>query len=669
MTAPRIILELAMPVRLWQRFDYLAGDDSAAQQWQPGIRVLAPFGKRSLVGLLLAVKSDSDIPSGKLKPILEKWDDTPLLSSSLLDLCRWVSDYYQHPLGEVISQAMPKALRKKSEFPVLSDQTWSLLLDEKSPPFELNEEQQRAVSTITQANGYKTFLLDGITGSGKTEVYFQSIEPLLHAGKQILVLVPEIALTPQMVARFEQRFHVPIVLLHSDMTDKKRLQGWLQARNGSAAIIIGTRSAVFTPLLNPGLIILDEEHDLSFKQQTNLRYSARDVAIVRGRLENIPVVLGSATPSLESLYNVKLGKYTHLSLSKRAGEAKPPSVRMINLCGHRLKAGLSAELLAKMREHLDQQGQVLLFLNRRGFANVFMCHQCGWMAKCRRCDVYLTLHLSSHSLHCHHCGVIRKTPSRCENCRHPDLIAVGQGTERIEQAVAEGFPQYQVVRIDSDTTKRRGSIDTLLSAVHEQKAQILIGTQMLAKGHHFPHLTLVAIVDADAGLFSVDFRALERMAQLLVQVGGRAGRTHRSGEVIIQTHHPDHPHLQILLNKGYHRLAEALLVERRNTQLPPFAGLAMVRAEAKDREVAHQFLNNAKIALENLSAIGKIALWGPVPAPLERCAGRYRGQLLLQADKRDLLQEVLRQWVPSIIRIPLANKVRWSVDVDPLEMS
>lgn len=664
------ILELAVPTRLWQRFDYLPPPEvERVDVLRPGVRVQAPFGKRSLTAVLLAVKSHTDVADNKLKTATAILDNEPVLTPAILSLCEWASDYYHYPLGETITQSLPKALRQGRDCPVVSGEAWiSSTVYNQPSELILNTHQQQAIQAITAAKGFQTFLLDGITGSGKTEVYFQSIAALLQAGKQVLVLVPEIALTPQTVARFEQRFNVPIVLLHSDISDKKRLMSWLQARHGLAAIVIGTRSAIFTPLLNPGMIILDEEHDLSFKQQNNLRYSARDLAIVRGQLENIPVVLGSATPALESLFNAKNGKYQHLSLPQRAGDAKSPKVSLINLRDKRLHGGLSAPLLEKMREHLARDGQVLLFLNRRGYASVLMCHHCGWMAKCARCDARLTLHVQPESLHCHHCGAVKRPPKKCEHCRAPELITVGQGTEKIEQVIAEYFPENQCVRIDRDSTKQRGSIEKLLAEVHQQKAQILIGTQMLAKGHHFPHLTLVAIVDADSGLFSVDFRALERMAQLLIQVGGRAGRTERAGEVIIQTHHPDHPHLQLLLKSGYPRFAQAILTERQQTLLPPFAHLALLRAEAGQRETTHEFLAAAKTSLENLVTVGKMSLLGPIPAPMERCAGRFRGQLLLQAAKRAELQEALRVWVPTLSRCLGASKVRWSLDVDPQEL-
>lgn len=404
------ILELAVPTRLWQRFDYLPPPEAEqVGALHPGIRVQAPFGKRSLTTVLLAVKSHTDVARDKLKTAIALLDEKPVLTPAILKLCEWASDYYHYPLGETITQSLPKALRQGRACPVVDGDAWeNAAVYNQQSELILNKYQQQAVAAITEAPGFQTFLLDGITGSGKTEVYFQSIAALLQSGKQVLVLVPEIALTPQTVARFQQRFNVPIVLLHSDISDKKRLMSWLKARYGLAAIIIGTRSAIFTPLLNPGMIILDEEHDLSFKQQNNLRYSARDLAIVRGQIENIPVILGSATPALESLYNAKNGKYRHLSLPHRAGEAKAPSVSLINLRDKRLHGGLSAPLLEKMREHLARGGQVLLFLNRRGYASVLMCHHCGWMAKCARCDARLTLHFQPENLHCHHCGAVKR---------------------------------------------------------------------------------------------------------------------------------------------------------------------------------------------------------------------------------------------------------------------
>jgi primosomal protein N' (replication factor Y) len=664
-----VILELAIPVRLWRCFDYLAGADVDVETLQPGMRMQAPFGKRSLTGVLMKIKTFSEMEAEKLKPVQAILDEKALLTPSLLKLCEWVSDYYHHPIGEVVAQTLPKYLRAGKTCPVdlaMEKNTFSANI--KNQPLSLNDYQSNAVKTITAAKGFQTFLLNGVTGSGKTEVYFQSIDHLLQSGKQILFLVPEISLTLQTVKRFEERFSAPVALLHSEISDKKKLLRWLQARAGLAQIIIGTRSAIFTPLANPGMIILDEEHDLSFKQQSKLRYSARDLAIVRGQYENIPVILGSATPSLESLYNSGKGKYHYLNLPKRAGDSKPPRVSLINLRDKRLNAGLSLPLLENMREHLSRGGQILLFLNRRGYASVLMCHHCGWMAKCTRCDSHMTLHFQPALLHCHHCGASKRPPAQCTHCHFPDLITAGQGTERIEQVIAEIFPEYACVRIDRDSTQKRGSMEKLLAKAHQQEAQILIGTQMLAKGHHFPHLTLVVIVDADSGLLSVDFRGMERMAQLLVQVAGRAGRGERSGEVIIQTHYPDHPQLNLLLNSGYLNFAQATLQERQQASLPPCAYLALLRAEAHRRETTFGFLQEAKDSLESLPGSAKLCLLGPAPAPMERCAGRFRGHLLLQAKSRNDLQEALKLWTPGLANGKMAKKVRWSLDIDPQEL-
>ncbi len=664
-----MILELAVPVRLWRRFDYLPPPQVNSANVQPGMRVLAPFGKRLLTAVVMTVKDSTDIEQEKLKTVQVILDQQALLSPNLLKLCEWASDYYQYPIGEVVAQTLPKYLRAGKECPVFQMEKVCVNPTHlKLELLSLSQHQHQAVQAISQAKQFQTFLLNGVTGSGKTEVYFRSIENLLQCGKQILFLVPEISLTSQTVKRFQERFSAPVVLLHSEISDKKRLARWLHAKNGLAQIIIGTRSAIFTPLANPGMIILDEEHDLSFKQQNKLRYSARDLAIIRGQYENIPVILGSATPSLESLYNSSKGKYHYLSLPQRAGDAKPPRVGIINLRDKRLKGGLSAALIEKMQEHLSRSGQILLFLNRRGYAAVLMCHHCGWMSKCKRCDSRMTLHAQPALLYCHHCGASKRPPSQCEQCRIPDLITAGQGTERIEEVIVELFPNYGYVRIDRDSTQARGSIEKLLNKAHQQEVQILIGTQMLAKGHHFPRLTLVVIVDADSGLLSVDFRALERMAQLLVQVAGRAGRGEQAGEVIIQTHYPDHPQLNLLLKSGYLGFAQTALQERSLTALPPYTYLALLRAEAYRRETTFEFLEAAKIALKSVRALKKIEILGPAPAPMERCAGRFRGHLLLQAQNRTELQEALRLWTPSLSHCKMAQKVRWSLDIDPQEM-
>lgn len=535
-------------------------------------------------------------------------------------------------------------------------------------PLPLTDDQQRAVTRVLAGLGtFQGFLLDGVTGSGKTEVYLQIIAENLAAGRQTLVLVPEIGLTPQLLERFRRRFAVPIAMLHSALAESERLQNWLAACSGEVPIVIGTRSAVFVPMPRLGLIIVDEEHDPSYKQQDGFRYSARDVAVVRARQAGVPVVLGSATASLESMANARAGRYLQLSLPQRAGGAGAPALELLDVRHLRLEGGMSAPLFARIDRHLQQGGQVLLFLNRRGYAPALLCHDCGWVAHCRRCDAHLTYHAAQRRLRCHHCGSEQPLPSRCGECAGTELHPVGQGTERVEDVLRARYPGVDVERIDRDATRRRGSLEDKLERVHSGSARLLVGTQMLAKGHHFPHVTLAGILNADQGLFSADFRASERMAQMILQVAGRAGRADRPGEVIIQTHHADHPLLQQLVGQGYHACAADILDERRVTGLPPYSHLALLRAEAVSANVALDFLEAAR-ELALAEGLSGVQLLGPVPAPMERRAGRYRAQLLLQADRRQALHVLLEQWLPGVGKLRLARKVRWSLDVDPLEM-
>ncbi|MGH8400517.1 MAG: primosomal protein N', partial [Gammaproteobacteria bacterium] len=529
----------------------------------------------------------------------------------------------------------------------------------------LNSAQAHAAAEVIAAAGsFHAFLLDGVTGSGKTEVYLEIISAVVRAGRQALVLVPEIGLTPQLLARFRARFGA-VAAFHSGLSDAERLQTWLAARDGRARVVIGTRSAVFVPLKHPGVIVVDEEHDASFKQQDGFRYSARDLAVVRAQRSTIPVLLGSATPSLESIYNVKQKRYTQLELPERAGSARHPSLRLLDVRSRWLDEGLSDLLLDAIRRHLDADGQVLLFLNRRGYAPTLMCHACGHVLGCRRCDARMTLH-GSQRVQCHHCGAQRGLPAACERCGATDFGLFGQGTERIEAALVRLFPDAGVVRIDRDTTRRKGSMKTMLDGVHQGTHRIMIGTQMLAKGHDFPNVTLVGILDADQGLFGVDFRASERMAQLVMQVSGRAGRAERPGEVLIQTHHPDHLLLTHLVREGYTSFAEAALQDRRMAGLPPFTAMALLRAEAPTAAAPRAFLESVRPLLTAACGV-KVEVLGPVPAPMERRAGRYRAQLLLLATHRTPLQDGLAQVLPQLQSLRQARRVRWSIDVDPAE--
>jgi primosomal protein N' (replication factor Y) (superfamily II helicase) len=540
------------------------------------------------------------------------------------------------------------------------------------PELPLNAEQQVAERAVRASFGrFGAFLLAGVTGSGKTEVYLQLIRATLEAGKQALVLIPEINLGPQTLARFERRFNARIALLHSAVNDRERLDAWLAARDGEADIIIGTRSALFTPMQRPGLIIIDEEHDASYKQQEGLRYHARDLALVRAHQENVPILLGSATPSLESLHNAQSGRYQLLRLERRAGGAQPPRFLRLDVKSLPLDSGISGPMQQAIRQTLAAGQQVLVFLNRRGFAPTLLCHDCGWLSECPRCDARMTVHQRSNELRCHHCGHVERRPSHCPKCQKLDLRPVGAGTERAEERLAILFPQVPVLRVDRDSTARKEAMNTLFNTIQRGEPCILIGTQMLAKGHHFPRVTLVAILDADGGLFSADFRASERMAQLIVQVAGRAGRAEEAGKVIIQSHLADHPLLVQLTEQGYFAFADQALSERRDAGLPPFCHLALLRAEAHKPGQAEGFLdeacNEAELLVNELQLDG-LELLGPVPAPMERRAGRYRAQLLLQSSARAPLHRLLHSWLAALEQMPSGRAVRWSLDVDPIDL-
>jgi primosomal protein N' (replication factor Y) len=538
-----------------------------------------------------------------------------------------------------------------------------------APPPALSTEQADAVAAIDAVAGqFHCLLVHGVTGSGKTEVYLRAIEDAVARGGQALVLVPEIGLTPQLVARFAGRIAAPIAVLHSGMNDSERLCAWQAARSGEAAVVIGTRSAVFTPLPRLALIVIDEEHDASFKQQDGFRYHARDVAIKRARLEAVPVVLGSATPSLESFHNAERARYQLLTLPARAGDARPPQVRLLDLRRLKLTEGLSPPLLEALQARLARGEQSLLFLNRRGFAPVLMCHDCGWLAPCRRCDARLTVHRRSGALRCHHCGVEAPLPQVCPDCGSGNLHGIGEGTERIEERLTRLFPAARIERIDRDSTRRKGALEEKLRRVHAGEADILVGTQMLAKGHDFPELTLVGVLNADQGLYSADFRSEERLVQQLVQVTGRAGRGRKPGEVLVQTWQPDNPAFAALAHHDYGEFARFALAEREQAGYPPYAFLALLRAESTRAGAALAFLHAAR-ALAGAAGIPPgVVLMDPVASPMERRAGRYRAQLLVQAGERRALHTLLGAWLARLEAEPRSRQVRWSLDVDPVDL-
>jgi primosomal protein N' (replication factor Y) len=533
---------------------------------------------------------------------------------------------------------------------------------------ELSADQRAAVDTIEAAglSGYHGWLLHGITGSGKTEVYLQLAEKQLRAGRRVLVLVPEIGLTPQLVSRFAKRFpFTPLAIMHSGLGDAERLAAWRAAHEGAARLIIGTRSAVFAPVPDLGLIIVDEEHDASFKQQEGgFRYSARDLALVRARQLAVPIVLGSATPSFESLHNATTGRLTRLVLPRRAASAVPPTLRLLDLRLEHVHAGLSTTAVTTIEQHLAAGNQVLVYINRRGYAPTLACTACGWIAPCLSCDARLTVYRQSARLRCHHCGADRELPRQCPQCGYA-VKTVGQGTERIEETLTETFPGIEIARLDRDVVRRSEQLESVVARVASGAARILVGTQMVAKGHDFPGVTLVVVLNADHGLFSTDFRAAERLAQTIVQVAGRAGRGERAGEVLIQTEYPEHPLLQSLLSGGYDAFAATALEERRSAAWPPYARLAALRASGTNAEAAHDFLEAARALADRPAGV---RLLGPAPAAMAKRAGRYHAQLLLESAERQPLHRFIENWLPAVERLPEARRIRWALDIDPLEL-
>ncbi|MBF0785568.1 primosomal protein N' [Muribacter muris] len=588
------------------------------------------------------------------------------------------ADFFEKPTA--CSASAWKALLEKGLIaphsqPVVS-RTWQAALADKpichaANRLTLNKQQTLVVSRLAHTQGFGAFLLDGVTGSGKTEVYLQVIESVLKRGEQILVLVPEIGLTPQTIRRFQARFNVEIDVLHSNLNESQRLNVWQRAKQGESAIIIGTRSALFTQFERLGLMIIDEEHDSSFKQREGWCYHARDLAILRAKHCNVPIILGSATPSLESLHNVQKGKFERLSLNVRAGNAQFATQQLIDLKQQRIFFGLSERLLAEMTRHLAQGNQVMLFLNRRGFAPVLLCHECGWICQCGACDKPYTYHQKSRILRCHHCAAQQVVPRQCAECGSTNLLTTGLGTEQLERVLGERFPDYQIARIDRDSTARKGSLEQQLNDIQSGKSQILIGTQMLAKGHHFPNVTLVALVNVDASLFSTDFRAEERLAQLYVQVAGRAGRSTKQGEVWLQSHYPDHPLLNSLLNQGYAAFTEQALKIRQIMGLPPFSAQVLFRATGKENQKVADFLQQLTACLQQIGeqqGVEGLQFLGPMPAPMAKKAGHYRWHLLVQHSSRTILQRLLDYFDRHRAAF-VRNDIRLTLDIDPQDLS
>jgi len=737
------IVRVALDIPLSTLFDYTVAEGIAIAIGQ---RVIVPFGRRQMVGVVMECVATTDMAPERIKPVKQVLHDSAPLSVELLDLLRFCSDYYRYPVGQTVLSALPVRLR--SDKPVISKPILSYRLSASgaaldlevfpkrkvvqrrilvklaeqscnlaqlkalsatagkqlmalvaegwvesfsgmhpSPglPFDtsgrtggvdgkhtfdnahtLTSEQQQSVDAVTAAQGYACFLLHGITGSGKTEVYVHLMHDVLQRGGQVLLLVPEINLTPQLENYFRSRFpEVNLVSLHSGLSEGERLHNWQQAQFGVAQIVLGTRLSVFAELPRLALIIVDEEHDSSFKQQDGLRYSARDVAIFRASQRGVPIVLGSATPSLESYHNAQSGRYRMLKLTGRAlAEARLPVVRSINTNQTVMHHGISENLLREIGLRIARKEQSLLFINRRGYAPVLMCGGCGWLSGCKHCAGKMVLHLNDKRLRCHHCGYQLHVPHACPSCGNADLHPVGSGTQRVESVLQERFPDARILRVDRDSTRNKRAWQIMREQIHANEVDILVGTQMLAKGHDFPALTLVGVLNPDSALYSSDFRAAEKLFAQLVQVAGRAGRADKPGEVVIQTAFPDHPLYRALHTHDFEGWAASQLAERQMAGFPPFMYQAMLRAEGKQENEVYIFLNDARkagIALQH-----NVEIFGVVPAALPRRANHIRAQLLIQSAKRKDLQQFLRAWQPMLDALP-AQKLRCSLDIDPLE--
>lgn len=729
------ILSVALPVPLYQHFDYLAPAGTNPKTLKIGARVRVQFGSRKLIGLIVNKPDQSILPTNKLKHIYELLDEEAIINNTLLKLLFWAAEYYQQPIGEVIFAALPTKLRKgkfinpvsntiyelstqqnlddqlkrapkqkqiieilknnsrglnadeldsllpgwrnamkalldksfikKSEKKIVVDETF----EQAKKGITLNSEQQHAFDELKQQlDHFNCCLLDGVTGSGKTEVYFALAKIILERKQQLLFLVPEIGLTPQLVQRIEKRLANKVYLMHSGLNENQRAQTWLAAKTGEAKIVVGTRSAIFLPFADPGLVIIDEEHDLSLKQHEGFLYNARDIAIYRAKQLNIPIILGTATPSFETQFNVERNRYKKLTLTQRAKDASFPDVKLIDMRAKTSSDGLSDELIAAIQTETQKGNQVLLFLNRRGYAPTILCKECGWIAECSRCDARMTLYKSRNILKCHHCLKEQQVPDHCPTCSSENLLHLGEGTQRIETKLSEIFPDIPTTRIDRDSTRKKDALNNKLADIHAGKYQIIIGTQMLSKGHDFPNVTLVGILNVDHGLYSTDFRATERLAQLLVQVAGRAGRGTKKGNVLLQTYLPEHPLLNCLLSKGYTAFSKEALKIRKECALPPYTSMLMIRARASKLDMTQNFLQEVKSMISKTKLQG-LTLYGPIPALMERKAGMYQSQLILFSQQRKTLQENLSHWTTTITKQPLAKRVRWSIEVDPLEIN
>ncbi|CAD6510944.1 primosomal protein N' [Candidatus Profftia tarda] len=729
------VVTVALPVPLTKIFEYLIPSSVTAII---GARVLVPFGRNKMIGIITGSLESSKLPHKHLKYIDQILDNVSLFSSYTWYMLHWAADYYHYPLGKVLLHSLPVMLRQGNTAqrnerrqwrvtaagsslplkllerapkqqqalailvnnPLYRDQlieynitettlkkikakglvelctkssktdNWQHNYVENSKCLTLSKEQAVAVKEIkNQDKKFIVWLLEGVPSSGKTEVYLNVIEHILKEGRQALVLLPEINLTMESITRCRKRLNAPIDALHSHLSINERLSSWLRARNGESAVVIGTRSAIFTPFARLGIIIIDQEHDSSYKEKKGLRYHARDLAILRAHKEGIPILLSSATPSLETIHNVTLGKYRQLRLTKRRVSSKSIMKHIVDLNRIPLKAGISETLLTRMKQHINVGNQVILLLNRRGFAPILMCHKCGWIIVCKKCDHYYTLHHEKDHLDCHLCNTKILIPQQCSKCESPNMLTVGRGTEQLEAELNLLFPKTKIMRIDRDTIRKK-SLDKQLADIDCRSASILIGTQMLAKRQKNinNNVTLVALLDFDSAMFSIDFHAFERFAQLYTQVTAQVEHPEKHGEVILQTHHPEHPLTLTLINKGYDAFARQVLEKRKDTSLPPYTNHILMRAKDYDNKNAVKFLQKSRNLLEN-SPLRDKSFWifGPIPSLQPKRGGCFCWQLLIEHPSRAYLQKIVKGIMPLIRSLPIIKKVEWTIDVDPID--
>lgn len=681
-------VRVALDVPLPGPFDYRSDAPVAV-----GLRVIVPFGRRKMVGVVVENPAEPSYDPKQIRPIEQVLDDLPPFDEDWLRMARFAADYYQRPLGEVMLPTLPPPLRKPTAYQGKRSAGGPVArLDNRKrkpvrapakadQPPELNDAQCVAVDTIGALTGFKPVLLHGVTGSGKTEVYLRAAEKVLGQGRQVLLMVPEINLTPQLEAALRARLEALVgpdglAVMHSGLSDGERLQAWARAQRGEARMVLGTRMSIFAPLSKLGLIVVDEEHDASYKQQDGLRYSARDLAVWRAHDLDIPVVLGSATPSLETWQHAERGRYLRLTLPGRARSSTLPSMRLVDTRRLQMKHGMSPHLLEAIGQRLERKEQSLIFLNRRGYSPVLHCQSCAWVSNCPRCTAFTVLHRTDgrgHRLQCHHCGYQAPVPRACPECGDQDLAPMGRGTQRIEEHLAELFPGARILRIDADSTRKKGSAEALFASVHAGEVDILVGTQMVAKGHDFARLGLVGVLNSDSMLFAHDFRAPERLFAQLMQVAGRAGRHQGNGEVLIQTGYPEQPVYQALLRHDYAGFARHALHERESTGLPPFVYQALLTAEARELKVAQAFLERARVLPEgewaaDFPGLDAIMLYDPVPLRVVRVANIERAQLLVESSSRPALQAFLTSWSHHLPYIANEARVRWQLEVDPLEI-